>query len=200
LLEYKNGANITMNSQLETVLMNSTGKNYGVEVLLKKNTGKIDGWISYTYSRALKQTTSSYPEEQINNNQLYPSSFDRPNDLTVFGTYHYNKRFRVALNYSYATGRPVTLPENVFNLDGQTYVQYSSRNKYRLPDYHRLDLSLSLDETTYHKRKWKGSWTLSIINALSNQNIYSVIYNTTGLYKFLIINQPLPTLTYNFLF
>jgi hypothetical protein len=200
LIEYKNGVNITMNNMLETGLMNAKGTNYGIELLLKKNTGKVDGWISYTYSRAFKQTTSNYPEEQINDNQVYPSSFDRPNNIIVMGTYHYNKRLRLTFSYNYATGRPVTLPEEVFTLDGQAYVQYSNRNKYRLPDYNRLDFSLSLDETIYHKRKWKGSWNLSVINVLSNQNIYSVIYNTSGLYKFLIIDQPLPTLTYNFLF
>ncbi len=168
--------------------------------LVKKNTGEIDGWISYTYSRSLKQTYSNYAEEQINGNKVYPSSYDRPNNLIIMGTYHYNRRIRLSFNYNYSSGRPVTLPEQIFDLDGKQYVQYSDRNKYRLPDYERLDLSLSIDETLYHKRKWKGSWTISVINVLSDQNIYSVIYNSPNLYKLLIINQPLPTLTYNFIF
>jgi hypothetical protein len=136
---------------------------------------------------------------------LYPSTFDRPHNLTIMGTYHYNRRIRLAFTYNYATGRPVTLPEQVFILDGTTHVQYSDRNKYRLPDYKRLDISLSLDETLYRKRKWKGSWSFSVINLLSNQNIYSAIYKQVTVYnsalkKLLIINQPLPTLTYNFIF
>ncbi len=200
LIDYKNGVSISMNNLLETGLTNANGTNYGVEILVKKNKGQIDGWISYTYSRSLKQTYSSFTEDQINGNKVYSSSYDRPNDLVIMGTYHYNKRIRLSFNYNYSTGRPVTLPEQIFSLDGQNYVQYSNRNKYRLPDYKRLDLSLSIDETLYHKRKWKGSWTVSVINVLSNQNIYSVIYNSSGLSKLLIINQPLPTLTYNFIF
>ena len=121
------------------------------------------------------------------------------------GTYHYNRRIRIAFTYNYATGRPVTYPEQVYTLNGSPFVQYSDRNKYRLPDYKRLDLSISLDETLYRKRKWKGSWSFSVINVLSNQNIYSVIYKQVSaynseLFKLLIINQPLPTLTYNFIF
>lgn len=205
LIEYKNGVNISMNDHLEAGLMNAKGTNYGLEVLLKKNTGQLDGWVSYTYSRSLKQTTGVFSDEQINNNNVYPSAFDRPHNLTIMGTYHYNRRIRIGFTYNYATGRPVTLPEQIFTIDNQQYVQYSDRNKYRLPDYQRLDMSISLDETLYKKRKWKGSWNLSIINLLSNENIYSIIYkqtstNTSGLYKLMIIDRPLPTLTYNFIF
>jgi len=205
LIEYKNGLKISMDTLLDAGFINANGKNYGVELLLKKNKGEVDGWISYTYSRSLKQTTGVFNDEKINDNNWYPSVFDRPHNLTIMGTYHYNRRIRIAFTYNYATGRPVTYPEQVYTLNGSPFVQYSDRNKYRLPDYKRLDLSISLDETLYRKRKWKGSWSFSVINVLSNQNIYSVIYKQVSaynseLFKLLIINQPLPTLTYNFIF
>jgi hypothetical protein len=211
LIEYKNGAQISMNEMLETALIPAKGSNYGIELLLKKNTGTFEGWISYTYSRSLKQTTGYYASEQINSNRIYPSSYDKPHDLTFIGTYHHNKRLRLTCTYNYASGRAVTLPEVQFTIGNKEYVNFSDRNKYRLPYYQRIDLSISLDETLYLKRKWKGSWTFSVINVLARKNAYSVIYKETepttsnnysrfGLYKLYIIGQPLPTLTYNFIF
>jgi hypothetical protein len=211
LVEYKNGALISMNDMLETALTNAKGTNYGIELLIKKNAGTIDGWISYTYSRSLKQTMGEFSSEMINHNRQYPSSYDKPHDLSIVGTYHYNKRLRITCSYSYATGRAVTLPEVRFKIGDKEYVNFSDRNKYRLPYYQRVDLSISFDESLYLKRKWKGSWTFSVINLLARKNAYSVIYKETestaankynrfGLYKLYIIGQPLPTLTYNFIF
>jgi hypothetical protein len=221
LTEYKNDANIEMNEHLETELINASGKNYGVELLLKKNKGKLDGWISYTYSRSLKKTNGYFPEEKINNNTYYPSSYDKPHDLTITGTYHINRRWRFAGNFSYSTGRAVTLPEIKYTVPNDMYsiyktisneiIYYSDRNKYRLPDYHRLDLSLSMDESLRIRKKWKGSWTFSVLNVYARKNAYSVFYkkeeptksnnyNTFSLYKLYLIGQPLPTLTYNFIF
>jgi len=211
LLDYKNGARISMNDMLETVLVDANGTNYGIEILVKKNSGSFDGWISYTYSRSLKQTTGKAKPDMINSNRVYPSSYDKPHDITLVATYHYNKRLRMSCSYNYSSGRAVTLPEVRYKLGNKEYVNFSDRNKYRLPYYQRLDFSVSLDETLYLKRKWKGSWTLSIINVLGRKNAYSVIYKETepssannfsrfGLYKLYIIGQPLPTLTYNFVF
>jgi hypothetical protein len=211
LVEYKNGAQISMNEMLEAALIDARGTNYGIELLIKKNSGIFDGWISYTYSRSLKQTTGNISSEMINLNRVYPSPYDKPHDLTLVGTYHYNRRLRMTCSYNFSTGRAVTLPEVRFKLGDKEYVNFSDRNKYRLPYYQRVDLSISLDESLYLKRKWKGSWTFSIINVLARNNAYSVIYKESesslanhfsrfGLYKLYIIGQPLPTLTYNFIF
>jgi hypothetical protein len=211
LVEYKNGAQISMNGMLETDLIDARGTNYGIEMLLKKNSGVFDGWISYTYSKSLKQTTGNISSEMINSNRVYPSPYDKPHDLTLVGTYHYNKRLRMTCSYNFSSGRAVTLPEVRFMIGDKEYVNFSDRNKYRLPYYQRVDLSISYDESLYLKRKWKGSWTFSIINILGRNNAYSVIYKESehsaenkysgfGLYKLYIIGQPLPTLTYNFIF
>jgi hypothetical protein len=111
----------------------------------------------------------------------------------------------------YNTGRPVTYPELRYSFDGHYLVYYSERNKYRLPDYNRLDLAITYDENLRLKKMWKGSWTLSVINVYARKNVYSVYYaqedsrnfqNTgrTGLYMIYIVGIPLPTLTYNFTF
>lgn len=211
LVDYKNGAQIPMNKNIETELLNTSGYNYGMELLLKKNGKILEGWISYTYSRSLRQTNNNIVQEQINSNNKYPSGFDKPHDFTIMSTYHKNKRLRATLAFNYATGRAVTLPESTTELAGTKVVIFSDRNAYRLPDYHRLDFSISFDESLKINKKWKGSWTLSVMNVYARKNAYTVIYkkkeavkNSTteeySLYKLYIIGKPLPTLTYNFIF
>lgn len=211
LTEYKNGAKLMMNPYIETELLNATGRNYGLELLVKKNQGNIDGWVSYTYSRSFRKTNGRYTEEIINDNEIYPSSFDKPHDLNLMFTYHYNRRLRLSANFTYSTGRAVTLPEAIYYTENSWKVSYRDRNSERLPDYHRLDLSLSLDESLRLKKKWKGSWTFSVLNVYGRKNAYSVFfksevpskennYRSFGLYKLYIIGRPLATITYNFIF
>ncbi len=211
LLEYRNGAQLSLNNQVEAELLDADGYNYGVELLVKKGTGKFNGWLSYTYSRALKQTTGVNPANQINNNAIYSSSYDKPHDLTLYLNYMLNRRFRVGTNFALASGRPVTLPEYVFKSGAQEVVYYSDRNKYRLPPYHRLDVFISLSESLKKNKKWKGNWTFSVLNVYGRKNAYSVFYKEEepseennyqmfSLYKMYLIGRPLPTLTYNFIF
>ncbi len=211
-LEYKDNARFEMNADPERALItNATGNNYGVELMLRKNKGKTEGWISYTYSRSLKQTHSKQPQEMVNQNSVYPSAYDKPHDLTVMATYHINRRWRVSANFNFASGRPVTLPEYQYSHGEEQIVYYSDRNKYRLPPYHRLDLSLSIDESLRIKKKWKGSWTFSLLNVYGRKNAYSVFYRkeqpslsndfkSFALYKLYIIGRPFPAITYNFIF
>jgi hypothetical protein len=211
VIEYKDGAKILLNDFLETDLLNATGYNYGIEFYLKKNTGRLTGWASYTFSKTMRRTTSSSGSEQINNNQYYPSPFDKPNNLIIVANYHISRRWRFSGSFTYNTGRPITLPELKYTFDGNQLIYYSDRNKYRLPDYHRLDISITLDESLRLKKKWKGNWTLSIVNLYGRKNAYSVFYKKEApseindyhlysLYKLYIIGKPLPTLTYNFTF
>jgi hypothetical protein len=210
-VEYKNGARILLNQHIETDLLKAKGYMYGIEFYAKKSAGALTGWISYTYSRSMLKTTGTADEEQINRNQYYPSNFDKPNNLVVSVNYHLSRRWRVSGTFVYNTGRPVTLPELKFNSEGKQLIYYSDRNKYRLPDYHRLDIAITFDENLRLKKMWKGSWTLSVINVYGRNNAYSVYYaqedkrvytstGSTSMYKLYIIGIPLPTLTYNFTF
>jgi hypothetical protein len=208
ITDYKNGAVLSLNKHIETELVDAKGLNYGAELMLKKNKGVVDGWVSYTYSRSLKKTSGLFDVEQINRNEYYPSNVDKPHELTVMATYHMNRRWRFSANFSYATGRAVTLPE--YQTSSGVLI-YSDRNEYRLPDYHRLDLSINVDESLRIKKKWKGSWNFSLLNVYGRKNAYSVFYKketpsigndfkTYSLYKLYIIGRPLPTITYNFIF
>jgi hypothetical protein len=211
LIEYKNGAQLLLNDHLETDLINAKGKDYGIEAYLKKNTGKLTGWISYTYSRALEKTTGEDASSQINNNNYFPSNYDKPHNLVINLNYHISRRWRFSGSFLYSTGRPVTLPEVQYDYEGYQILYYSDRNKYRLPDYNRLDIAITWDESLRKKKIWKGSWTLSVINLYGRKNAYSVFYERDvpsaennyreySLYKLYIIGRPLPTLTYNFSF
>jgi len=211
VVEYKNGAQILLNQHLETDLLSAEGYTYGIEFYAKKSSGALTGWISYTFSRSMLKTDGTANEEQINRNQYYPSNFDKPHNLVLNANYHLSRRWRVSGTFVYNTGRPVTLPELKFYSEGKQLIYYSDRNKYRLPDYHRLDIAITYGENLRLKKMWKGSWTLSIINVYGRNNAYSVyyaqedsrVYNTTGktsMYKMYIIGIPLPTLTYNFTF
>jgi len=223
LSEYKDGARLAMdaysdafqinmrNMPFESQLINATGQNYGAEIMIKKVQGDLEGWIAYTWSRSLKRTQSTFTEEIIRDNQWYPSSYDKPHDLNTMLTYHYNRRLRFSANFTYSTGRAVTLPEAIIYTENAWHVTYRPRNSERLPDYHRLDISVSFDESLRLKKKWKGSWTFSVLNVYSRKNAYSIFfksenptvennYRSFGLYKLYIIGRPLPTLTYNFIF
>jgi hypothetical protein len=196
---------------METDLLPASGQNYGIELFVKKNTGSLTGWISYTWARSIRHTESSIKDDQINNNSFFPSNYDKPNNLNIIANYRLTRRWHVSGSFSYSTGRPVTLPESKFQYLTDWLVIYSSRNKYRLPDYHRLDISITCDESLRIKKKWKGSWTLSVINIYGRKNPYSTYYKkevpgiannyrSYGLYTLYIIGRPLPTLTYNFIF
>jgi hypothetical protein len=211
IVECRNGATILLNNHLETDLLNAKGYNYGIELYIKKNNGRLTGWASYTYSRSMRRTTGTFPEEQINGNNYFPSNFDKPHNLVINSNYHISRRWRFSASFTYNTGRPITLPELKYRYNDYTLIYYSDRNKYRLPDYHRLDISLTLDESLRLKKKWKGSWTFSIINVYGRKNPYSAYfqkdnatednkYREFSLYKLYIIGRPLPTLTYNFSF
>lgn len=211
IVEYRDGAKILLNNTLETDLLNASGYNYGIEFYLKKNTGRLTGWTSYTYSQSMRHTSSTYTEDKINGNRYYPSTFDKPHNLVINATMHLTRRWRLVGTFNYSTGKPITLPELKYDFGGRQYVYYSVRNKYRLPDYHRLDIAITYDETLKLKQFWKGSWTFSIINLYGQKNPYSVFYKSTSqlesqfyqkfnLYKMYIIERPIPTFTYNFTF
>lgn len=210
-IDYKNGAQILLNPYLETDLLNVKGKNYGVELYIRKNSGRLTGWASYSFSRSWQKTIGIFDVEKINNNQLFPSGFDRPHNLIVNLNYHISKRWRFGSTFTYSTGRPVTLPEYKFDYQDYQLLYYSDRNKYRLPAYHRLDVSITFDESLRIRKKWKGSWTLSVVNLYGRKNAYSVFYKKEehfveyelrnyDTYMLYIIGRPFPALTYNFTF
>lgn len=211
LLEYKNGAVLVMNHHIEADVINANGYSYGLELYAKKNAGRLNGWVSYTYSRTMRKTDSQFAEDMINGGKYFPSVYDRPHDLSTVLNYQISRRWRFSGNFVLSSGRPITLPEQKYSYDGRQVVYYSDRNKYRMPLYHRADVSITLDENLRKKRMWKGSWTFSVYNLYGRKNPYSVFYRKDpsiqlqdksqyAIYELSIIGVPVPSITYNFKF
>jgi hypothetical protein len=211
LIDYKNGASLYMNPLIETQLINSKGKASGAELLIRKTSGKLTGWAGYTFSSSMIKSNGKYPDEIINNAAYYPTYYDRPNDLTIAMNYQISRRWRVSGNFLYYTGRPVTLPSVEYYYNNAQLIYFSDRNEYRMPDYHRLDLSISFDGNIKKYKRWKSSWTLSVYNVYGRKNVFSIFYQKSEptaannyqlytLYKLSIIGQPFPSITYNFEF
>lgn len=211
LIEYKNGAQLIMNENIETALIPTKGYSYGLELSAKKSMGRLTGYMSYVFSRTLRKNTSDFTEELFWEGEYYPSIYDKPHDFSVTGTYNISRRWKFSGNFVFISGRPVTLPEIKYEFAGENLVYFSDRNKYRMPPYHRLDLSITLDENLRKKRMWKGSWTFAIYNFYGRNNPYSIYYRKAApgvnndyrrysLYKLSVIGIPVPSLTYNFKF
>ena len=211
LTEYKNGAQLIMNQHIETELLMAQGYSYGIEFYARKSQGRLNGWLSYTYSRTFRKADGKFDDEIINGGKYYPSVYDIPHDFSAVMNYKISRRWRFSGNFVFDSGRPITLPEQKYMVGTNQVVYYSDRNKYRMPSYNRLDVSITLDENLRRKRMWKGSWTFSVYNLYGRKNPYSVFYrkdnslpssdpNQYALYKLSIIGVPVPSITYNFKF
>ncbi|PIQ22932.1 MAG: TonB-dependent receptor [Cytophagales bacterium CG18_big_fil_WC_8_21_14_2_50_42_9] len=203
-VDYKSGATLILNHHLETDVVNAEGKAYGVEVMVKKLTGKINGWVSYTYSRSLVRVNDVTTSDKINSGNYYPSNFDKPHDFTLIGNYRFSRRFSTSLNFTYSTGRPITLPLYKFYDGTSMRVYYSDRNEYRVPDYYRADFAMNIEGNHKVRKLAHSSWTLAIYNLTGRRNPYSIYFKSEegqikG-YQLSIFGQPIPTITYNFRF
>lgn len=204
ILDYKVGAQLLLNESIETEVLQGVGKAYGVELLLKKSEGRLNGWLGYTYSRTFIKLDSDFLEEQINNGEYFPSNFDKPHDISLVTNYKFTKRYSFSANFVYQTGRPVTFPVGSYFLDGSEYALYSDRNKFRIPDFYRLDLSLNIEGNHKIKKFAHSFWNISVYNVLGRNNPYSVFFVTEDgslkAYQSSIFAIPIPTITYNFKF
>lgn len=211
VVEYKNGATLLMNDRIETDLINASGYSYGAEFSLEKHEGRLNGWMSYAFNISRVRSEEEFAESMINRNAYFPSNHEQPHNVVLNANYRISRRWRFNTTFVYATGRPVTLPELVYQYGDAQVIWFSDRNAYRMPDYHRLDLAITFGENLRKKRSWKGSWTLSVVNVYGRKNAYSIFYQKEkphagndfrnySLYKMYIIGRPLPTITYNFVF
>ncbi|HET8735082.1 MAG TPA: TonB-dependent receptor [Pricia sp.] len=204
ILDFKTGAQLLLNKNVETEVLQGRGRAYGLEFLIRKNEGKLNGWLGYTYSRSFVKLDSDFDDEQVNNGEYFPSNYDKPHDLSITANYKFTQRFSLSANFVYQTGRPVTYPLGSYRYQDADYVFYSDRNKYRIPDYYRLDLSFNVEGNHKIKKFAHSFWNLSIYNVLGRNNPYSVFFVTENgeikAYQSSIFSIPIPTITYNFKF
>ena len=203
-VDYKSGATLVLNHHIETDIINAQGQAYGVEFFVKKLTGKLNGWVGYTYSRSLVQVNAATTSDMINGGRYYPTNFDKPHDFTLVGNYRFSRRFSTSLNFTYSTGRPITLPLAKYFVGNSLRVYYSDRNAYRVPDYLRLDLALNIEGSHKVRKLAHSSWTVGVYNLTGRRNPYSIYFKSVNGqikgYQLSVFGEPIPTVTYNFKF
>jgi len=202
--EYKAGADLILNDHIETEIINGKGKSYGAEFSLKKPSGRINGRVDYTYSRTLIKSESDFPEEMINDGEYFPANYDKPHSFNLLASLVASRRFIVSTTLSYSTGRPITYPVAKYRLGDQVILHYSKYNQYRIPDYFRWDMSVTLDGNLKKKKPFHSTFTFSLYNITGRKNAYSVYFRSEGgnfeAYKLSIFGTVIPTVSYNFRF
>lgn len=197
-IDYKNGAELVYNSTVESELVFGRGWAYGAELLLKRNFGRLNGWLSYTWSKTMRQF------DEINAGNPFPARQDRTHDISVVGMFDLTEKIKLSATWVYYTGNSVTFPSGKYELEGQIVGYYTERNGYRMPDYHRLDFGLTwLRKKT---EKFESSWNFSVYNAYARENAYFIEFRQneenpeiTEAVQFAIF-KVIPSVSYKFKF
>lgn len=204
LLDYRSGATLILNNAIERDILRTEGQAYGIEVLLKKNVGRLNGWLSYTYSRSLLRTSPDELGQKINMGRFYPSNFDQPHDVFLVLNYEITKRVMPAITANYSTGRPITLPIAKFDYLDVDRVFFSDRNAFRIPDFFRIDASVNFEGNHKIEKLAHSSWSIGVYNLLGRSNPYSAYFTpingTLQGFQLSIFARPIPFITYNFRF
>lgn len=179
-VDYKSGAVLVMNPDLADDLVETENRAYGVELMARKSVGKLNGWVSYTYSRSRLREMEDRGVNTINGGAWYNAPHDKPHDVKVVANYKFTHRYSISANIDYATGRPVTVPVGRYWHNGGMKLVYSERNGYRIPDYFRLDLALIIEPSHYLKQLTHLSFTIGCYNVTGRRNPYSVYYTSDG--------------------
>ena len=204
ILDYKTGADLLLNEHIETQVLQGPGKSYGTELFIRKNKGAFNGWLSYTYSRSFLKLDSPFLEERVGDGNFFPTNFDKPHNLNLIMNYKLTKRFSFSGSFVYQSGRPITYPKGKFIVNNTEYVLYSERNKFRVPDYFRLDLGFNVEGNHKLHKLAHSFWNISVYNVLGRNNPFSQFFvtenGTVKAYQSSIFAKPIPTITYNFKF
>ncbi|MEP2057011.1 MAG: TonB-dependent receptor [Maribacter litoralis] len=197
-VDYRTGAELIFNENVESQLLFGKGWSYGAEFYFKKNIGKLTGWLSYTWSKTEREF------EGIDNGDPYPANWDRTHDLSLVGIYKLNPKWTLSASFVYQTGNAITYPVGKYQVDGETINLYDTRNDNRLPDYHRMDLGATwqLKKTD----KFESSLNFSVYNAYGRKNAFLINFqeaendpNRTEAVKLSLFSF-VPSVTYNFKF
>ncbi|MFW5890473.1 MAG: TonB-dependent receptor, partial [Marinilabiliaceae bacterium] len=199
-IDFEPNANLMLNNQLEKEVRFGKGHSLGTEFLIRKNEGDLTGWIGYTWSRAMR----NFPD--INDGKEYPANYDVPHNLNIVLNYEISKRVGVSSNWTYRTGAPITYPTMRFRHAQSSLPVYGEKNSSRLPDYHRLDLAVTIKGKDKPDKRWNGEWHIGTYNAYNRANAYSVQFeqdpdtpNKINAYK-TVMFRIVPSVTYNFKF
>lgn len=213
-LTYKPGADFFLEEFLERDVVQGEGRAYGIELSVRKPVGKVNGWFNYTWARSLLRVQNEKLADRINNNEWFPSDFDRPHVVNATVNFEGDKFNTWSFNFTGQTGRPYTVANSVFRLENIDVPIFIERNNARLRPYHRLDFSWKVKYGKKLNRRWVGDWTFTIYNVYSRRNPFNLYYtqrqegvdsdvflgSPLGTYELSVMNSPLFALTYNFVF
>jgi hypothetical protein len=202
LIEFRDFADLVLNPQLEDEILQGQGKAHGIELFLKKYTGKLKGNFSYTFSRTFVKVPLTSSEAAID---WFPAKFDRPHNFNLVMDWTVNRRSRFGLVFNFTSGRPITAPVSSYNLGNIVVPHYGNRNEYRIPDYHRLDLSYTYRRNAVRTKRYQDSITLSLYNVYGRKNAFSVFFRKENnqpaqAYRLSVLGSIFPSITYTFEF
>ena len=205
LVEYRDGAELVLNENLEREILRGKGTAYGIEFLVSKDKGFLTGLASYTYSRTFIEVNDVFQDVQINNGDRYPFYSDRPHNIKTSFDFRLSKKWTLSSNFTYITGAPISAPINVISIDEVSIPLFTERNQERIPDYHRLDLVLTLKSRIRKTKKNNDRWVLTFYNVYGRDNIATIFFssqNDLPAQPFGLVNigRMIPTLTYKFEF
>ncbi len=207
-IDYIDGADLVLNEFVEGQILTGNGRAYGAELLIQKNKGALTGWVSYTLGRSERQV------EGISQGKWYPNRFDQTHNLSLTSFYEISKRWSVSAVFVLNSGTPATFPTSRFTQGGYTIPHNTGdlRNNVRIPAYHRLDLSATLEGKRNAERRWQSNWVFSIYNVYNRRNPFSIYFRqdpnrapvgqavTTEAVRFSVIGNFIPSVSYNFKF
>ncbi len=202
-IDYVRNSDLLLNRYVEGDLLFGKGRAYGAEFFLRKNKGRLTGWLSYTLARTERLI------DGVNNDDWFPARFDKPHNFTAVGIYNLKERLTLSSTFTFASGTPATFPTNRFEYNGWALPHnvYNARNNNRIPSYNRLDLALTLKSKKKLFGIGQGEWVFSVYNAYNRRNPYSVYVQqnadnplTTEAIRFSVIGSVIPAVTYNFKF
>ncbi|MCV9386156.1 TonB-dependent receptor [Reichenbachiella ulvae] len=211
VIDYKNGANLFLNPQVETELIFGDERAYGMELFVKKTFGRWTGWVGYTLSRVERKFDSQFEELTINEGNYFPSDFDRTHDFALTMVFNANEKWSFSSNFVFYTGRPYSFPDSKYEFDGILIPNYPSKNQDRLSNYHRLDLSATCKlgeyKRTGQKRGYESNLVFSVYNVYARKNAQAYFFSEdedrTGkpvVNQLSVLAFPVPSITYNFIF
>lgn len=206
LIEYKDFAELILNNHLETELLRGNGRTYGAEFYFNKRKGRHQIETNYTFSRALRKVEASETQVGINAGEWFPSNYDKPHNFNITYFFQTRKNNNFSVNFTYSTGRPITAPVSNYTNDNLLNIPvYSDRNKFRIPDYHRLDIAYTATFKQKKETDDKHAITLSVYNLYARKNAYSVFFRQSPFqaiqaFRLAVLGTMFPSITYNFQF
>ena len=205
-IDYIDGADLIANNAIEQIILNGEARAYGLEFLLRKNEGKLNGWIAYTLSRSEQRTPGRTPQETgINNGEWYNTPFDKTHDLSITSSYEINEKWSINSNFLFRTGQPVTYPNGQYVFNEISVPSFGQRNEFRLPTYHRLDISAKYTPKSKKEKSWQSNWVFGVYNIYNRMNAASITFRqdrNTGDNEAIRLSLfgVVPSVTYNFKF